>query len=167
MAIAIVLVYIVRLFTLQLMSDDYRKSADSNAFRKEIIYPSRGLITDRHGTLLVYNEPSYNILVTMQDQRGVDTLDFCRTVGITREDYIARKGDIKMERSTAKLVPGAISPSASTSKHNNSPNVCSKANSGRLWPSNRPRAKSSVWPLRPLTTPAPWWDATAESIISN
>ena len=80
MAIAIVLVYIVRLFTLQLMSDDYRKSADSNAFRKEIIYPSRGLITDRHGTLLVYNEPSYNILVTMQDQRGVDTLDFCRTV---------------------------------------------------------------------------------------
>ena len=95
MAIAIVLVYIVRLFTLQLMSDDYRKSADSNAFRKEIIYPSRGLITDRHGTLLVYNEPSYNILVTMQDQRGVDTLDFCRTVGITREEYIARMAEIK------------------------------------------------------------------------
>lgn len=94
-ATVVIVVYIIRLFSLQLMSDDYRKSADSNAFRKEIIYPSRGLIHDRNGKLLVYNEPSYNILVTMQDQRGVDTLDFCRTVGITKEEYIERMADIK------------------------------------------------------------------------
>lgn len=94
-AILIVAVFVVRLFSLQLWSDDYRLRADSNAFRKEIIHPSRGLITDRNGKLLVYNEPSYNILVTMQDQRGVDTLDFCRTVGITREEYIARMAEIK------------------------------------------------------------------------
>ena len=77
-AAVIIVVYLIRLFTLQLMSDDYRKSADSNAFRKEIIYPSRGLIMDRNGKLLVYNEPSYNILVTMLDQHGVDTLDFAK-----------------------------------------------------------------------------------------
>lgn len=94
-AILIVAVFVVRLFSLQLWSDDYRLRADSNAFRKEIIHPSRGLITDRNGQLLVYNEPSYNILVTMQDQRGVDTLDFCRTIGITREEYIARMAEIK------------------------------------------------------------------------
>lgn len=46
-AIGIVAVYIIRLFTLQLWSDDYKKNADSNAFRKEILYPSRGLIMDR------------------------------------------------------------------------------------------------------------------------
>ena len=94
-AAVIIAVYLIRLFTLQLMSDDYRKSADSNAFRKEIIYPSRGLIMDRHGKLLVYNEPSYNILVTMQDQHGIDTLDFCETIGITKEEYIARMAEIK------------------------------------------------------------------------
>jgi len=94
-AAVIIAVYLIRLFTLQLMSDDYRKSADSNAFRKEIIYPSRGLIMDRNGKLLVYNEPSYNILVTMQDQHGIDTLDFCATVGITKEEYIARMAEIK------------------------------------------------------------------------
>lgn len=94
-AVLVVAIFIVRLFMLQLLSDDYRKSADSNAFRKEIIYPSRGLILDRKGKLLVYNEPSYNILVTMQDQRGVDTMDFCNTVGITKEEYIARMEDIK------------------------------------------------------------------------
>jgi len=94
-AVAIILIYVVRLFTLQLMSDDYKKTADSNAFRKEIQYPSRGLIMDRKGKLLVYNEPSYNIMVTMQEQRGVDTLDFCRTVGITREFYEQRMAEIK------------------------------------------------------------------------
>ena len=94
-AIGIVTVYLIRLFTLQLWSDDYKKNADSNAFRKEIQYPSRGLILDRYGKLLVYNEPSYNIMVVMNDQRGVDTLDFCQTVGITKEDYIRRMDEIK------------------------------------------------------------------------
>lgn len=94
-AIAIVALYITRLFMLQLTSEDYRLRADSNAFRKEILFPSRGLIRDRKGRLLVYNEPSYNIMVVMQDQHGIDTLDFCNTIGITKEDYIARMEDIK------------------------------------------------------------------------
>lgn len=94
-AVGIIIVYLVRLFTLQLLSDDYKKNADSNAFRKEILYPSRGLIYDRNGKLLVYNEPSYNIMVVMNDQRGVDTLDFCETVGITRDFYIRRMAEIK------------------------------------------------------------------------
>ena len=59
-AIAIVVVYIIRLFTLQLLSDDYKKNADSNAFLKKIEYPSRGAISDRNGKLLVYNQPAYD-----------------------------------------------------------------------------------------------------------
>lgn len=94
-AIAIVAIYILRLLSLQLLSDDYRLRADSNAFRKDITYPSRGLITDRKGRLMVYNEPSYNIMVTMQEQHGIDTLDFCQTVGITKEEYVARMAEIK------------------------------------------------------------------------
>lgn len=48
-AVFIITVYIIRLFALQLMSDDYRKSADSNAFLKKVEYPSRGIIRDRNG----------------------------------------------------------------------------------------------------------------------
>ena len=55
-AVFIVVVFLLRLFTLQLMSDDYKKNADSNAFLKKIEYPSRGIISDRHGELLVYNQ---------------------------------------------------------------------------------------------------------------
>lgn len=94
-AAGIILIYLIRLFTLQLWSDDYKKNADSNAFRKDILYPSRGLIYDRRGRILVYNEPSYNIMVVMNDQHGVDTLDFCETVGITREFYEKRMAEIK------------------------------------------------------------------------
>ena len=46
-AITIIVVYLIRLFALQIASDDYRKRADSNAFLKKIEFPSRGIITDR------------------------------------------------------------------------------------------------------------------------
>ena len=84
-AVGIILIYLIRLLTLQLFSDDYKKNADSNAFRKDVLFPSRGLIFARNGELLVYNEPSYNIMVTMNEQHGIDTLDFCRTIGIPPE----------------------------------------------------------------------------------
>ena len=78
-AIVIVTIYIIRLFTLQIMSDDYKKNADSNAFLKKIDYPARGIITDRNGKLLVYNQNSYDIMVVMNEEKGrIDTLDFCQ-----------------------------------------------------------------------------------------
>ena len=92
----IVVVYIIRLFTLQIMSDDYKKNADSNAFLKRIDYPSRGIITDRKGRLMVYNQPAYDILVVMNEARGrLDTMEFCRTVGMTKEEFVARMDAIK------------------------------------------------------------------------
>lgn len=95
-ATAIVVIYIIRLFVLQIMSDDYRKSADSNAFFKKIEYPSRGVITDRNGKLLVYNEPSYDLMVIMNEQRGhIDTLEFCEALGITPQYYDKRMSEIK------------------------------------------------------------------------
>ena len=95
-AIAIVVVYIIRLFTLQLLSDDYKKNADSNAFLKKIEYPSRGAISDRNGKLLVYNQPAYDIMVIMNEESGrIDTTEFCQALGITKEFFIKRMNDIK------------------------------------------------------------------------
>lgn len=95
-AIVIVLIYIVRLFTLQIMSDDYKKNADSNAFLKKIDFPSRGVVTDRTGKLLVYNQPSYDIMVVMNEAKDhIDTMEFCNTLGITKEYFDKRMEDIK------------------------------------------------------------------------
>ena len=94
--LVIVLVYIVRLFTLQILSDDFRKSADSNAFLKKIEYPARGAMYDRNGKLLVYNQPSYDIMVVMNEAKDhLDTLDLCQTLGITKEQFIERMNIIK------------------------------------------------------------------------
>ena len=94
-AILIIVVYIVRLFTLQLMSDDYKQRADSNALMRRIQFPARGAISDRNGTLLVYNQPAYDIMVVMQEQVGVDTLDLCNSLGIDVDWYKRRMAEIK------------------------------------------------------------------------
>ena len=90
-ATLIIAVYIVRLFMLQITSDDYKKSADSNAFLKKIEFPSRGIISDRNGQLMVYNQPSYDIMVVMNEARGhIDTLDFCKALNISRQEFDER-----------------------------------------------------------------------------
>ena len=95
-AIFIVVVYIIRLFILQISSDDYKKSAQSNAFLKRTEFPSRGVITDRNGKLMVYNQPAYDIMVIMNEVKGrLDTLEFCQTLGITREEFDQRMATIK------------------------------------------------------------------------
>ena len=35
-AVLIIVIYIIRLFSLQIMSDDYKRNADSNAFLKKV-----------------------------------------------------------------------------------------------------------------------------------
>jgi penicillin-binding protein 2 len=95
-AIFIVVVYIIRLFMLQITSDDYKKSADSNAFLKKIEYPSRGVIKDRNGKLMVYNQPAYDVMVVMNEVGShLDTLELCEALNITKEDFIHRVNTMK------------------------------------------------------------------------
>lgn len=62
--ILIALVYIGRLFYIQLIDDKYKLDARNNAFRYRTEYAVRGYIYDRNGKLLVFNAPSYDLLVT-------------------------------------------------------------------------------------------------------
>ena len=105
-ALLIVVVYIIRLFTLQLMSDDYKKNADSNAFLKKIDFPSRGIITDRNGELLVYNQPSYDIMVIENEARGhFDTLELCQTLNISRQEFDTRIASMRDKRKNPGYSP--------------------------------------------------------------
>lgn len=71
-----------RLAYVQLFETSYQLSADSNSRRKVIQYPSRGLIYDRNGKLLVSNQPVYDIMIIPREVHEFDSLDFCNTVGI-------------------------------------------------------------------------------------
>jgi penicillin-binding protein 2 len=93
--IVIAIIYLIRLFGLQINNDKYKEYADSNAFLKKTIYPSRGIIYDRNGELIVYNQPAYDVMIIPRDVQGFDTLDFCRTLNITKEDLLKRITDMK------------------------------------------------------------------------
>ena len=83
-------VYVSQLFSLQIKSNDYKSKADSNAFYKKTLYPSRGQMYDRNGKLLVYNKPAYDITFVPREIKEVDTLMLCNTLGITLEEFEKR-----------------------------------------------------------------------------
>lgn len=96
--LAIIAVFIGRLFSLQVLDDKYKEHADSNAFLNKTVYPSRGVMYDRTGKLLVSNQPAYDVMVCMRNVNDLDTLAFCQSLGITREFFDKRMADVKNRR---------------------------------------------------------------------
>jgi penicillin-binding protein 2 len=96
--VIIALIYALRLFELQISDEKYKQSADTNAFLKKTIYPSRGLMYDRNGELVVFNQPAYDVMLVPRDVAEFDTLDFCNTLNITKEQLEQRFADMKDKR---------------------------------------------------------------------
>lgn len=95
----IVLLYIVRLFSIQVVDDKYKENAISNAFLRRTIYPARGLVYDREGRLVVFNRPSYDVMLIPKDVgKNFDTLTLCKTLGITREELEEKWAEMKDPR---------------------------------------------------------------------
>ena len=91
----IVLVYIVRLFSIQILEDKYKEGAVSNAFLYKTHYAPRGLIYDRNQNLLVYNKPAYDVMVIMREIQHLDTVSLCNDLGITLDYFNQRFVEIK------------------------------------------------------------------------
>lgn len=81
--ILVAAVFIVRLLILQVIDDSYLLSAENNVLRKNIIYPNRGLIYDKNGKLLVYDEAAYDLMVIPRKVKPLDTIEFCSLLGIS------------------------------------------------------------------------------------
>jgi penicillin-binding protein 2 len=96
----LVFIYLIQLFNLQILDKNYKQWADSNAFLNNLLYPSRGVMYDRNGELLVYNQPAYDLNVIMREMREMseikkfDTLAFCKAVNIDIEYFRKRLSDV-------------------------------------------------------------------------
>ncbi|MGE0567084.1 MAG: peptidoglycan D,D-transpeptidase FtsI family protein [Bacteroidia bacterium] len=88
--ILVAIIYCVRLFYIQVVDDQYKLKAASNAFRNLVEYPVRGFIYDRNGKLLVYNEPSYDLMVIPREVKGCDTIALCEILQITKDDFLKK-----------------------------------------------------------------------------
>ncbi len=98
MITGVVLLYLARLFYIQILDTRYSSSANNNALYHRTIYPVRGVIFDRNGEVLVGNSPSFDVIVTMRNVRNLDTLDLCRSLDITKEYFVERMAEIRNVR---------------------------------------------------------------------
>ena len=98
-AVAVVLVYIVRLFFLQVIDQSTQEKAENNAQLRQVIYPSRGVIYDRNGELLVANQPIYEVTMVVKEMgQDFDTLGFCTALHIDREAFEVHMRDMTDRR---------------------------------------------------------------------
>ncbi len=84
------LFYLARLFYVQILVDKYILSANNNVLRYVTQYPARGLVFDRNGKLLVYNEAAYDLMVIPRQVKNPDTMALCRLIGIDKAEFISR-----------------------------------------------------------------------------
>ncbi|TFH25869.1 MAG: penicillin-binding protein 2 [Bacteroidia bacterium] len=103
--ILVALVFIIRLFQIQVVDKSYKQYALSNAQSARVIYPARGLIYDRTGKIMVYNKAAYDIMVTPRLLEPFDTTEMCQILDITREDAKER---LRAARSYSMRVPSVF-----------------------------------------------------------
>lgn len=86
----VLLIYVIRLFYVQVLNEQYKLSANNNVIRYVTDYPARGLIYDRRGELMVFNEAVYDLMVIPRQVKSLDTAEFCRLADVSKEEFIRR-----------------------------------------------------------------------------
>jgi penicillin-binding protein 2 len=98
-------VLIIKLFVIQVVKDTYRLSADNNVLRYVTQYPARGLIYDRNGKLIVFNQAAYDLMVVPVQTGKMDTALFCSDLGITNDIFRER---MKTARNYSRKAPSVF-----------------------------------------------------------
>ncbi len=84
------LIIIAQLFNLQVLSSKYGELADQQSIYRKIIYPSRGLVYDRKGKVILDNTVLYDLIVIPSQLKGVDTNAVCTILGIDTAEFKKR-----------------------------------------------------------------------------
>jgi|TARA_B100000809_G_scaffold46775_1_gene41231 penicillin-binding protein 2 len=83
-------VFIGRLFQLQILKGESYDPLNNEAVKTVFDYPERGYIYDRNGVLLVANQLSYDVMIQPNKVKQIDTLEFCKLLKIDIEDFVKR-----------------------------------------------------------------------------
>ena len=93
------LILIGKLFSIQIVEDKYKLAAENNSLVYNTVYPTRGIIHDRNGKILVGNKMSYDLMVTPREVKEFDTLEFCRILDVTPEFVKGKMDEYRKFRS--------------------------------------------------------------------
>jgi penicillin-binding protein 2 len=106
------IIFVIRLFFLQVVNSTYKRSATKNVLREVVEFPSRGLIYDRNGKLLVYNQSVYDLMATPREIGRFDTTTLCNIIDVPKSVLIdelkkARQYSTYKPSVVVKLIPPA------------------------------------------------------------
>lgn len=99
------IIFLVKLFFVQVLDNKYAELADGNAILREVEYPFRGLIYDRNKKLIVYNTPEYDIQAVIKDVKNFDSVKFCAVFGLTHEELRAKFKEMKARKEYSPFKP--------------------------------------------------------------
>lgn len=84
------LVFSIRLFSIQVINDEYKLAAQNNIVQEIVAYPYRGLVTDRNGKLIVYNTPVYDLMIVPKEVNIEDSVAICNLFKIDHKSFIKK-----------------------------------------------------------------------------
>ena len=90
MLFILTIIFLVRLFFLQVVNDSYKFESEKNARQRIVQYPERGYIYDRNNTLLVTNQPAFDLMIIPRNIKEIDTTEFCELIDISKDSFIKR-----------------------------------------------------------------------------
>ncbi len=102
------MVFVLRLFYLQVVDRKYVSLAKNNAIKEIEVYPTRGMVYDRKGELIVYNEAIYDLMIIPRQAKGIDTTKLCELLNITRDDYTERMRALKSAKGYSSYKPNVF-----------------------------------------------------------
>ena len=106
--------FTAQLVYLQLVQNKYKLLSNNNSILKQTIYPERGLIYDRNGTLLVGNQPAYDLLYVPENGSAFDTLEVCQIISISKVDLIQQ---IRKAKKYSYKLPSIITQQVSQEEY--------------------------------------------------
>jgi penicillin-binding protein 2 len=103
--VGVALVFLIKLFSIQVLDDRYAELANSNSILRQVEYPFRGLIQDRNGKLLVYNTPEYDLEVILKDVTDFDSAKFCSVFQLTQQELRTKFKELKARKEFSPVKP--------------------------------------------------------------
>ena len=103
--VLVAIIFLIKLFFIQVLDSRYADLADSNAILPQVEYPFRGLISDRKGKLIVYNTPEYNLEVILKEVKKFDSAKFCKIFELSIEDLRKRFKEMKRRKEFSPVKP--------------------------------------------------------------
>jgi len=99
------IIFLIKLFSIQILDKRYAQMAEGNAILRQVEYPFRGLIYDRNNKLIVYNTPEYDVEVITKEIRSFDSARFCEAFQMSMVDLRARFREMKARKEYSPYKP--------------------------------------------------------------